>query len=154
MNADERFFDAVRERYSFANWQRGSDAGRGMFPRLDGVAGWRFERRAPFEGKARMYTDYYEGEGEARIAVTIDGYDTAADAHEALIAFLAKSMAPRLPSCNELGFRAGDVCFCSFGPDPDKVFFVRHSTFVRVENTGRQSVPVAELAEAIDRQLS
>jgi len=153
MNADERFFEAVRERYSFANWQRGGDVSRAAFPRLDGLAGWRFERRAPFEGKSRSYIDYYEGEGEARIAVTIDGYDTSADAHEALIAFLAQSMALRLPSCEENGFRVGDVCFCSFGPDPDKVFFVRDSTFVRVENAGSRSVPVAELAAAIDGQL-
>src|SRR6185369_1294221 len=104
--------------------------------------------------KARMYTDFYEREGgEARVAVTIDGYESAADAHEALIGFLARSMALRLPSCEENGFRAGDVCFCSFGQDPDKVFFVRDSTFIRVEDVGQKRVPVAEFAAAIDRQL-
>lgn len=151
MDEFDAYFKGVKEHYSFAEWPRGNDARRDGFPRLDGE--WRFERRGAFDGSARKYTDFYERDaGEVRVAVTIDGYDTAADAHEALIRFLSHSMAVRLPSCEESGFRAGDVCFCG-GPDPDKVFFVRDSTFVRVENAGKRKVSVAQVAEAIDRQL-
>jgi hypothetical protein len=150
----------VKERYGFASWSRGTDARaapiRRFLPPLEAntLAGLQVTEITPRPESGYAYAiTLAAANGAAAVAVIIVEYDSIAEAQEALVGILEKSMAGRLPDCSGHGLTLGDVCFCGFEDPVNTVVFTRDNVLVRVTNRGVQAASVADVASEIDRQL-
>lgn len=110
----------------------------------------------PEGGSTRGYREYYEAEDrpDAGVMVIVRQLPSIKDAHEALVDILETSMALRLVPAEEREVSVGHVAFVGHDPTVDAIHFVRGSTLVTIKNTGGEIIPVAEMAEEIDRQLT
>lgn len=114
------------------------------------------EALSPEGGATRGYREYYAAEGktDAGIMVVVKQMPSVKDAHEALVDVLETSMAPRLIPAEERDLAVGHIAFVGYDPAVDAIHFVRGSTLITINNTGGEIIPVGEIAEEIDHQLT
>jgi hypothetical protein len=149
-------YEGVKRRYRYEEWReaRGRVTVRSFLPKLDERHALSLESRDPM-GRPGTFSEHYVRSGNAGVRVLVDvaPHPTVAEARDALVDALARSSAPRLPSCEERGLSIGDVGFCGFGDPLTAILFVRQNVLIDIRSVGETPVAVAEIAKSIDAQL-
>lgn len=155
----------VKEAHHFSSWAKQSLKYKGELPYrfyLDAekLGEFSLESRKPFPVKLSVerhsVTDYLVNDNKKnphRIAVTIHEFENVADAHAGMVDILSDSMAPRLPSGEELGLDLGDVSFGGHGKIQSSLFFTRFNILAKVESVSEELQSVDELAKIVDLQI-
>jgi len=150
-------YEGVKSRYRLEEWREaaGSMAVHSFLPELAQHHALSLESRVPI-GRPGSFSEHYVGKDDpdVRVLVDIAPHPTVAEARDALVQELARSSAPKLPSCEERGLSIGDVGFCGFGDPLMAILFVRQNVLVDVRSVGKTPVAVADIAKSIDAQLS
>ncbi|MCZ6454813.1 MAG: hypothetical protein O6909_11300 [Alphaproteobacteria bacterium] len=153
MIGDDRNRELVKQRYGFADWDRGRERERAQqyvshlpsdvlpLPRIERVA---------FDGG---YIDTYGDGGEIVVTVWIHQHASPDRAREAMIDFLMTCMAQRLPDASEKDLQIGDVAFVGHDETQTSLVFVRDDVFVRVHSVGETDYPIGELADVVDQAI-
>lgn len=161
----QAMLDKVKEAHKFSSWANQSLKYEGELPYRfyldpERLGDFSLDQRKPFPvnlGTERHSVIDYLVNAKAkephRIAVTIHEFETVEDAHMGLVDILSRSMAPQLPSGEELGIELGDVSFGGHGDTQSSLFFTRFNLLVKVESVSERSQSVQALAEMIDSQI-
>jgi hypothetical protein len=162
---DAVYREEVKRRYGFAGWagaRRRSEAGLCLgfiipVRELRNLALEETEKLPPVSRERRAVRFIYRGAGARaveRAVVLAQECDSLIDAHEALIDLVMTYMAPSLPRCVSFGLAIGDICFGSHGKPQMSLLFSRDNMLIRVDSVGIRPLPVAEVAETIDRLIA
>ncbi len=153
MIGDDRNRELVKQRYGFADWDRGRERERARqyvshlpsdvlpLPRIERVA---------FDGG---YIDTYGDGRETVVTVWIHQHASPDRAREAMVDFLMTCMAQRLPDASEKGLQIGDIAFVGLDETQASLVFVRDDVFVRVHSVGEKHYPIGELAQVVDQAI-
>lgn len=163
--ATEDFLDAIKARYGFDSWPAADEAERPVLEHFIADAGpdsgLTLKARTATAPRRGHYADHYvlpeeaaaDGEPSVHILADVATCATAAEAREAMIFALARTMAADLPTGRDLGLELGDLSFWGLDDPPTSVMFVRNNLFVQVASVGRVPTPVQDLAQTLDRQI-
>lgn len=153
-------FQAVRERYQQESWPESAPRdGLSISMRLEG---WRAGPLQAEQGLlSRSFTAAASSTGAPSFIVESMVRDSAEEAHEELVTWLAGIQSPRtMPTARAFGFEVGDVAFVGpSGAGPKAISwigFTRANVAVRVmafDPRANPSLDLASVARAIDARI-
>ncbi len=138
----------VKQTYGFETWPRPEIRPARPLPLLPTTG-----MPLPFldrEAVANGYIDSYGGSDGILVTVWVHQFASPADAQEALIDYLMRSMSARLPFGSERDLDLGDISIAGHTEEHFSLVFVRNEMFVRIHSGGDQDYAVLEFARIVD----
>lgn len=157
---DESALQRVKDSFAYERWRGRNTLDEGLFVRgyairPDLLPGWRLHRQVPLseDGPVRATRSIWMREPadpDALLRVEVYECESRAEAQELAVQLLANFQSPFVALREDL--RLGDAAFMS--RDQGAVVFARANLVFVVARAGRKPVPVLEVADQLDDDLT